>query len=183
MTMNREKKGRFLRLFFFALTIAGAILVLRLLDWIPNAIEKSDLRSYESVDAAQAYLKESHIYLPSYFPDSIGWPPFQVFAQRKPFVLVITHFAHMSSKELALSIFQSELDGNYEPSLPLDTLYIKQKRDLAIKGVSGQLVKAVCSGQKTCNRLSWNYEGFSFFIVSDHDAEAIIRMAESMITR
>lgn len=179
--METSGKTKFLRLVFFALTVLVMVLVLKLLNWIPASIQKEDMRKYQDIEDVRAQLKIPKIYTPTYFPDHIAWPPAEVFAQRRPFTMVVMHFRHKDERSLALSVYQVNISAKFEPQYNADLLYVKRESLVSIKGKEGKLVLAVCSGNEVCNRLSWENGSFRITLISDDEPESLIKIAESMI--
>jgi hypothetical protein len=164
--------------FSFLVTIVAVLLVLKLLNWLPSALQKEDIRKYSSVDDVRTALKIPRIYIPAYFPEYIKWPPAEIFAQRKPFPLVMMHFTHRDSKSFALSFFQWDSKANFEPKS--EVLYVRKESPVNIRGRTGTLVIAVCSGRERCNRISWEEENYRITLIADDSPEQLIRMAESI---
>jgi hypothetical protein len=178
MTTDRLKQLR--RAFSFLITIAVVLLVLKLLNWVPSAFQDEGLRKYRSVDDAQVALKIPRIYMPAYFPEYIQWPPAEIFAQRRPFPLIIMHFTHRDSKSYALSLFQVDSRTGYEPEYKSNILYVRQERPVDIRGRVGTLVMAVCTGRVQCNRISWQEGTYRITLVADDTPQQLIKMAESI---
>lgn len=163
------------------MTILIGVLILKLLNWIPSALQKHEIRKYRSVDAVAENLHIPRIYVPTYFPEHIQWPPVDIFAQRKPFDMIIMHFRHRDSNDLTLSIYQVADDARYNPEYFASLLYIKKESTISLKGREAELVLAVCSGHQRCNRLSWKEGRYRLTLISDDEPELIIKLAESMI--
>ncbi|GAB4483376.1 MAG: hypothetical protein OHK006_04180 [Thermodesulfovibrionales bacterium] len=179
--MNTARHSQTYRIATFLATIAVAVLLLKLLNWLPGAVQKDNLRKYHSVDEARTALKIKRIYTPTYFPEHIQWPPIEIFAQKRPFLMVAMHFLHATNRELALSIYQGEGRALFEPQPVWDVLYVRKESSVLVNGREGRLVLAVCQGNRRCNRLSWNADGLGFTIIADDSPEQILKLAESMI--
>ncbi|MEW6109028.1 MAG: hypothetical protein AB1632_07690 [Nitrospirota bacterium] len=176
--MEKNKRTGLRAILSFSITILITVLVLKLLNWIPMSFQKEDIRKYKTIEDVKAKLKISRVYVPAYFPEYIKWPPAEIFAQKRPFVLIMTHFAHADSMKFALSIYQADSRADFEPRK--DILYLKNESTVFIKGREGKLVTAVCRGQVRCNSLSWEEGKFRLTLISDDVPEQMIRMAESM---
>lgn len=164
---------------FFA-TVAVVLLVLKLMNWLPSVLQDEGVKKYKSVDDAKAALKIPHIYLPAYFPEYIAWPPAEIFAQRRPFPMVVVHFSRRDSRGFALSFFQVDSKAVYEPEYKSHILYVKKTSPVSIKGRTGSLEIAVCSGRERCNRISWVEKGYRITLIADDSPDQLLRMAESM---
>src|SRR3990172_13056941 len=104
---------RLKRAALFIVTLAGLALALKLLGWLPLALEKDSPRSYRSIEEVRAELRPSTIYLPSYFPQYLKWPPSEVYAGRSPSdglaspsFVILMHFTHQKTGDVVLSISQ-----------------------------------------------------------------------------
>jgi hypothetical protein len=166
--------------FSFTVTILIVLLVLKLLNWLPSALQDEGIKKYSSVDDVRTALKIPKVYIPAYFPEYITWPPAEIFAQRRPFPLVMMHFTHRDSKSFALSLFQVDSRAAFEPKYKSDVMYVKKESPITIKGRAGILVLAVCSGRERCNRISWEEGIYRITLIADDTPEQMVRMAESM---
>lgn len=178
--MKKNTLKQFHMGFSFLVTIMVVLLVLKLLNWLPSALQKEDIRKYGSVDDVRTALKIPRIYIPAYFPEYIKWPPAEIFAQRKPFPMIMMHFTHRDSKSFALSFFQADSKANFEPKYKSDVLYVRKETPVNIGGRTGTLVIAVCSGRERCNRISWEEENYRITLIADDSPEQLLKMAESI---
>lgn len=176
---GKTNKSSFRMYGSFFITILVTVLVLKLVNWVPSTFFKEDIRKFRSLDEVKDKIKVAKIYTPSYFPEHIQWPPSEIFAQRKPFVLITMHFPHRDSRMTALSIYQADKNAGYEP--PLDILYRRDERPVSINNRKGTLVLAVCRGNERCNSLSWEEGGMRIILVSDDIPDQLMKMASSMI--
>jgi hypothetical protein len=167
--------------FSFAVTVLIIVAVLKLLNWIPLSFQKEDMRKYKTVEDVKAKLKISRVYAPTYFPERIKWPPVEIFAQKRPFVMVMMHFTHVERSSFALSVYQVDAKANFEPKYKTELLYLKRENTVSIKGRQGTLVLAVCRGNEMCNRVSWVEGMFRITLISDDKPDQLLRMAESML--
>ncbi|MEC4676395.1 MAG: hypothetical protein VST72_05670 [Nitrospirota bacterium] len=179
--MENSLKTKFRMFFTFAMTILATVLVLKLLNWIPLSFQKEDMRKYKTVEDVKTTLKIPKIYVPAYFPEHIKWPPAEIFAQKRPSVMIIMHFIHTDTKSFALSIYQADAKAHFEPPYRTDILYIRKESTVSVKGREGKLTLAVCRGNERCNRLSWDEGGYSLTLIADDSPENILKMAESML--
>jgi len=178
--MNKPRVKQLKRGLSFIVTVAVILLVLKLLNWLPSVLENEGLRKYGSVDDVRAALKISKVYVPAYFPEYIQWPPAEIFAQRRPFPLIMMHFTHRDSKSFALSLFQVDARAAFELPYKSDVLYVRKESQVNVKNRVGKLVIAVCSGRERCNRLSWEEGMYRITLIADDTPEQLIKMAESV---
>ena len=166
--------------FAFFVTIMVVLLVLKLLNWLPSLLLDEGIKKYGSVDDVRTALKIPKVYIPAYFPEYIKWPPAEIFAQRRPFPLIMMHFTHRDSRSFALSLFQVDSRAGFEPKYKSDILYVRKESPVSIKGRPGTLEIAVCSGRERCNRVSWEEGIFRLTIIADDTPEQLLKIAESI---
>ena len=178
--MKKDKVKQLQRGFSFLVTVAVVLLLLKLLNWLPSVLENEGLKKYGSVDDVRAALKIPKVYIPAYFPEYIQWPPAEIFAQRRPFPMVMMHFTHRDSKSFALSLYQVDSRAAFELPYKSDVLYVRKESQVDVKNKVGTLVIAVCSGQERCNRLSWEEGVYRITLIADDSPEQLIKMAQSV---
>jgi hypothetical protein len=178
--MKKNTAKQLHRGFSFLVTVAVVILLLKLLNWLPSVLQDEGIKKYSSVEEVRTALKIPRVYIPAYFPEYIKWPPAEIFAQRRPFPLVMMHFTHRDSRSFALSLFQVDSRAGFEPAYKSDVLYVRKESQVSINGRAGNLVIAVCSGRERCNRITWEEGIYSITLVADDTPEQLIKMAESI---
>src|SRR5574340_261823 len=90
--MKKNMVKQLHRGFSFFVTVAVVILLLKLFNWLPSVVQDEGLKKYSSVEEVRTALNIPRVYIPAYFPEYIKWPPAEIFAQKRPFPLVIVHF-------------------------------------------------------------------------------------------
>lgn len=178
--MKKNTVKQLHRGFSFFVTVAVVVLILKLLNWLPSLLQDEGMKKYGSVEEVAAALKIPRVYIPAYFPEYINWPPAEIFAQKRPFQVVMMHFTHRDSRSFALSFFQVDSRAAFEPAYKSDVLYVRNESQVRIKNRTGELVIAVCSGQQRCNRLSWEEGIYRITLIADDTPEQLIKMAESI---
>ena len=143
----------------FALAIGVIVVLLAVMNWVPMAFQKDTLRRYRSIEEVRTALNIRDIYVPSYFPQHIVWPPSQILAQGKPFPAVVMEFKDAGSGEIVLVLSQSR--GGPFPAGPAIALTdIKETVPFIMKGRSAVLVVGECSAKcrpraiPTCSRFA-----------------------------
>jgi hypothetical protein len=81
---------------------------LKVINWLPRAMQQDAVRRYKSVEEVRSALNMKDIYVPSYFPQQISWPPSSILAQSKPFTAIVMEFTRADKRNTALVISQSE---------------------------------------------------------------------------
>jgi hypothetical protein len=100
----------------FALAIGVLVVLLALMNWVPMAFQKDTLRRYRSLEEVRTALNIRDIYVPSYFPQHIVWPPSEILAQGRPFPALVMEFKDAGSGEIVLVLSQSQ-GGPFSPDL------------------------------------------------------------------
>ena len=178
--MKKNTVKQLHRGFSFIVTVAVVILLLKLFNWLPSVLQDEGIKKYSSVEEVRTALRLPRVYIPAYFPEYIKWPPAEIFAQRRPFPLVMMHFTHRDSRSFALSFFQVDSRAAFEPTYKSDVLYVRKESQVSIKGRPGNLVLAVCSGRERCNRITWEEGIYRLTLIADDTPEQLIKMAESL---
>ena len=76
----------------FAALAVGLLIMLLLLNWLPGTVDKGGMKHYAGVDELRRESGFGAIIVPSYFPESIKWPPTSVLGQKRPFMATIMEF-------------------------------------------------------------------------------------------
>lgn len=90
----------------FGVALLSLVLTLLIFNWVPFAIQEKGIRRFQSVEQAQKELSLKQLYLPSYYPDQLQWPPAEVYAQSKPYPLVLIHATLKETGAIVLAIRQ-----------------------------------------------------------------------------
>lgn len=168
------------RLGLFLVLVAGTVLGLQLLNWLPLALQGGGLRRYNSVEDVQRSLGLKQLYLPSYFPETMQWPPSEILGQLRPYRLVLIHFQERGSGRVILAICQAKQEVEEVPPLRLEPSRIRGEQSLELKGHKAVLELGVDAAGNSCNRLSWVENGFRLTVVARESRDELLRIAESM---
>lgn len=164
----------------FAVMIVILIGMLRLVSWIPSAVQDGAFRRYRTVDDVRAHLKISPIYEPVYYPRSIQWPPTLVAAQTTPYPAVVMEFRTSGSADADLIITQTAL-----PHAPLmepgHMRTVRAKISFPLKDRPAVLESGTCGGGGECSRLTWDDGTYGLILVMNEAPVELVRMAESMV--
>lgn len=174
--MNARVRG----FLYFFLTIAAVIVTLLILNWLPLIIEKDTLRLYASVDDVRSKLNRKDLHVPSYFPQSISWPPSTILAQSVPYPASVMVFNRAGSTEPALVVMQAE-SSDFPGNGYIELRQIREKVIYKLKGRNAVLEVGTCGSEEACSRLSWS-EGRSSIVVTMKAAPFdLVPIAESML--
>jgi hypothetical protein len=165
----------------FVLMLSATILVLLLLNWIPLAVRNDGIRKYASVEEVQKKLHLRKVYLPSYFPDYLQWPPFEIYAQSKPFTLLLMHVKEREKNRIVLAMRQVDARVSSPMRLRIEPTQINKQEQVTLKGHPAVLSWASCDDGTVCNTLAWQEDGYTLTLVARESVAELIRIAESML--
>ncbi len=166
--------------FFFAMAIAALIAGLKVLNWVPSAVEEGMLRRYGSIEEVKSKLKIKTIYTPAFYPQCLKWPPSQIAAQTRPFTAVVTEFARNDGADTCLIISQaasphSLLDEKIKMRL------VKEQVHYSLKGRDALLVVGECKEDEPCSSISWDEGADRISIIMKSTPVDLVKIAESLI--
>ncbi len=167
--------------FVVFLMISTAVLVLlKLANWLPFTLQNETLRRYNSIEEIQASLPIGQVYVPTYFPQTISWPPEYLFAQSKPFPWVLMKFHNRENAREMLIIIQSKSD-NFSDQMPGSFKKIREKAPFDLRGRKSLLEVGSCENGEQCSRISWNEGEYRLAIFMRSAPFELIKIAESML--
>jgi hypothetical protein len=175
-----RKLARVRSFFIFALILMAVIAVLRLMNWAPSAFDEGVMRKYGSIEEVKARLKLRDIYVPSYYPECLRWPPVLIAAQTRPFTAVLMEFRKKEKDDMCLIITQTALPH----SLAHDKIKMARVRETvhyAFKGRKAMLTVGTCNDDEPCSRISWEERGYRISLSMNSTPIELIRLAESMV--
>jgi hypothetical protein len=166
---------------FFLLTVAAVILFLMLLNWLPLTLQKDTMRRYASVDEARSKLNLKGIYVPSYFPQNITWPPSEILAQNRPYPAVLMVF-HRADKKEEVALVISQTSAEFFPGDAFITFdKITEAVPFHFKSRQALLEVGTCNKGGPCSRISWSEGGYHIVLAMKSPPFELIRIAESML--
>jgi hypothetical protein len=171
-----------IKYFYFALTVIIVIAGLKFLSWVPGIFQRDTIREYESIASVSDRLGIKDIYTPSYFPQSIKWPPSEVIAQKKPFAAVIMGFKNKDNGEKILVIHQSSSD-KFIPEEGIGFDDIKEMVVHTLDGKRAIIEVGSCRDGKACSSISWHEGEYNIKIMMKSRPLELLKIAESMKRR
>lgn len=166
--------------FSFALMIGLLIIALTIVNWLPLAMQKETIRQYASVEEVRAALGMKEIYVPSYFPQQITWPPATILAQSRPFSAIVMEFTRADKRNIALVISQSE-GGVLNVENPIKITNVTENVRYAIKGRDAALTVGTCGNDEPCSGITWNEGKYTMTVLMKSAPFELTKIAESMI--
>ena len=164
---------------YFLLTIAAVIIVLKTLNWLPLVLQQGTMRRYGSAEEVRAKLNIKDLYVPSYFPQSITWPPSEILAQTKPYPAVLMVFNQAGKRDVALVISQAA-SGAFSGNEFIKLIKITETVPYHFKDREALLEVGTCKNDEPCSRLSWTEGSYRLTAVMKSPPFELIRIAESM---
>lgn len=165
---------------YFLLTIIAVVIVLKTLNWLPLVLQKDTMRRYGSVEEVQAKLNIKDLYVPSYFPQSITWPPSEILAQAKPYPAVLMVFNKAGKSDVALVVSQATT-GTIPGSEFIKFVRITETVPYNFKDRAALLEVGTCKNDEICSRLSWPESNYRITLTMKSPPFELIRIAESML--
>lgn len=174
-------KKQFIRYLLFAATVAAVILMLRLVNWIPWIIQKDTIRPYSNIDLVRTTLQIHRVFVPSYFPENLRWPPSRILAQRAPFTAVILEFRDEQTGDTVL--MTSQTAGGRPPvwDKKIEVQRVEEQVTYSLKGRKAVLTVGQCADGEPCSGVSWDEGKYRIDVLMKSGPFDLIGIAESMI--
>jgi len=172
-------KAKAYGLFYLLLTVAAVLIVLKTLHWLPTILQKDMLRKFDSIEEVRAKLNIRDVYVPSYFPEYIVWPPSEILAQAKPYPAVLIIFHAVKTRDAALVISQAASDAFSADSL-IPFVQVTRTVSYDLKNRKALLEVGMCGNAEPCSRLSWTENNYRIRLAMKAPPFELIRIAESM---
>ena len=173
-------REKILRFFSFSAGVAILVLGLKFFNWLPLMVQVDSMRGYKDLEEVRGALQIRTIFVPSYFPQHLNWPPSRILAQRKPFPAVIMEFEKMTSKDTMLLISQSTSE-DFLPEEKIRLLKVEENVTYSLKGREALLRVGVCQWNEPCSVISWKEGEYKIHVFAISTPFELIRIAESML--
>lgn len=171
---------RSLRLVAFLIGVAGLVAALKVAHWIPAAAQRDLLRRYGTVEEVRAAMSPAEVYVPSYIPQELGWPPSAIVAQRRPFPAVVMEFENAGRRETALVISQAP-PGRELPGVKIPLARVDESVRYSLKGRDAVLWVGASPRGEQISRLAWTESAVRIDLVAKTAPVELIKVAESML--
>ncbi|MGE5174349.1 MAG: hypothetical protein ACM3MD_11045 [Betaproteobacteria bacterium] len=166
--------------FYLLLTVAAVLVVLRTLNWLPTMLQKDMMGRYGSVEEVRSKLNIRDLLVPSYFPQSIAWPPSEILAQAKPYPAVLMIFKAAKEQDVVLVISQAASD-TFSAKALIPFVQITRTVPYDLKGRKALLEVGTGKNEEPCSRLSWAENNYKIILTMKSPPFELIRIAESML--
>lgn len=149
---------------------------------VPAYIQEREQKSYRTVEEAEYSLGLS-IFLPSYFPDYLIWPPKEIRVVRKPSLIITLVF--ISGGDGRPSLVIHEIISNTDESKGVGVDSMEPNRDseeiqVSVGGAKGTLELGVVEKGSRWTRLSWRQGDRKIVLRSNGPVEDLLKIARSV---
>jgi len=173
-------RERILGFVMFVIAVAALIGSLKVLNWTPSALQEGLPSTYDSIDAVKSKLHIRDIYVPSYYPQGLQWPPARITAQSKPYEMILMEFNRMDDNNVSLVISQTALP-HPAPRAMIEMIRTNEKANFPLKGRNALLEVGLCKNNEQCSRISWNESSYHIDVIMLSAPLEIVKIAESMV--
>lgn len=166
----------------FAGSVLLLIVALIAIRHISGVLQKESLRSYKGIEELQKNFEG--LIIPTYFPESLKWPPSRIVAQKRPYMAVAIELKDKENN-IALVLTESEKEDFRLHSLsikdPIEILPhdIKGRKAILRVGSCAHVLKP--AGTKVCSDLTWKEGKYYVNITISSGPFELLKIAESMI--
>lgn len=163
-----------------ALVMCAIVISLYLLKKIPTFIQESEDKFYSNIEEAE-YAIGLRIFLPSYFPEYLIWPPSEIKVVRKPSILISLVFLSRSPRSPSLVIHQ--IVSNKSKKMELDFMKPKrpfQETQVSIGGAGGTLIVGMGEDGKRWVHLGWKAGDRTMVLIANCSVEDVLKIARSV---
>ncbi len=168
------------RTFSFTLMIAVLVVILKIANWLPMAVQSDSMKRYGSIDEVRMKLNIRDIYVPSYFPQNFTWPPSEILAQNRPFTAIIMEFKTRERDDIILIISQAA-SAHFSPGGKITIAQIRETIPYNLKGRNALLEMGTCNNSEPCSRISWDEGRYKMNIIAKYTPIELVRIAESTV--
>lgn len=168
------------RSLIFIAALGALILGIKILGWLPLAIDDKGLRHYKSIEEAQESVGIREVLLPTYFPQRLKWPPSEIFGAKIPSPSILMHFKDRESGLIVLSI---RIEGEEEEKLRsrIEPETISRENTIRLKDREAVLSIGRCPDGSPCNMLRWPEGPYTVTVVSKDPVTELLKISESML--
>ncbi|HTG01347.1 MAG TPA: hypothetical protein VK654_12280 [Nitrospirota bacterium] len=173
-------RDRIYSVILFFVAVAVLIGILKVLNWVPAAMQEGLPSKYASLEEVKSRLNLHAVYSPSYYPQGLRWPPVLIMAQTKPNLLILQEYTQQNSNSISLIIAQTS--GNAAlPDLPVKMSKKTEEVPFDLKGRSAMLEVGICKPSGQCSRVTWEEGNFRIMLIMTAPPSEAVKLADSMI--
>ncbi len=163
----------------FVLAVSVLVVLLKFLNWIPLAMQQNMLRQYAGIEQVKSSLKIADIYVPSYFPEQINWPPSNILAQDKPFPAVLMEFRQRGGEQVVLVMSQCR-GGSIKSEHALEPSVVRETVPFTLHDTQAVLTVGECPDHEVCSAIAWSEGGYALQLSMKSTPFVLTKIAQSM---
>jgi hypothetical protein len=167
-------------LFWMILATGGVLAFLVMANQLPSFVQKDFPRQFASLDEAKHSIGLDTVLVPAYFPEGISWPPSFIFAQKRPYKVLVMEFKDTLGAT-TLIVVQSSMPGSVTQFQRIRLTVVKQETEYGLKGKNALLQIGTCDNTMPCSQIAWQDKGDSCTVLLMSSPFEVIKIAESMI--
>jgi len=163
------------------LATAGVVAFLITANRLPFLVQEDFPRQFASLDEARRTIELDPVLIPSYFPEGISWPPSFIFAQNRPYKVLVMEFKDSLSGTPKLIIIQSATSGSITQYQRIRLAVVKEEIEYVLKGKNAFLQIGTCENTMPCSQITWQDGAERCTVLLMSSPFEVIKIAESMI--
>ncbi len=175
--MGRKIIG-FLSFGLVLVALAGA---LKVMNWLPSAVQEGFIREYRNIEDVREQLKIRDIYIPSYFPQPVKWPPSAIWAQTRPFTAIVMEFSNVENGHIELTTSQVSAGARFIQDDKIKIEQVREKVGYSLKGRKALLEVGACGNEERCSTISWTEGKYRITVAMKSPPFELIKISESML--
>ncbi len=152
---------------------------LYLLKMVPSYLQESEEKSYNNIEEAE-YTLGLRVFLPSYFPEYLIWPPSEIKVVRKPSLTISLVFLSRSHRNPSLVLHQIFPSINEVESSLTELKKPLQETKVSVGGVNGTLIIGMGEDGKRWTQLSWKAADRRMVLIANFSVEDLLKIARSI---
>jgi len=163
------------------LATAAVVAFLVTANRLPFLVQEDFPQQFASLDEAKRTIGLDNVLIPAYFPEGISWPPSFIFAQKRPYKVLVMEFKDTLSGTPKLIIIQSSTAGSITQYQRIRLAVVKQETEYGLKGNNALLQIGTCENTLPCSQITWQDGAERCTVLLMSSPFEVIKIAESMI--
>lgn len=161
--------------------VAVCALAVKALDHVPGWLSGTPhgVRMYSSVSDAEAAIG-ARLWLPSFYPDSLAWPPARVAAWPGPPTTVALQVNGRTSDRERLLIVQSVGGAVDPPAQLLPPAELLNRSEMAVGGRPAVVTRVMAPGGEVVHDVRWDHGDRRIVLRYHGPVEELLLIAESL---
>lgn len=162
------------------ISIVMIIVTIKVINYLPLLIQTDSMRRYNTIEEVKKRLGVKALFIPTFFPEELRWPPSEILAQGKPFLAIIMEFKNSKDGSTDLVICQSTSKRfSYEGNIKIKK--IRDSINYTFNGRNISILTGSCENSETCTKASWDDGKYRVIVSARFEPPLLLRIIESMI--